>query len=201
MTLAVSTDSHLYVHACARASTRALTHTGAESACNCTAGWVSNTCGWGDSCGCIDCVHGNMTNYNVQDPNVLHYCECEQGWRGHACDLCRTADACRALYNDTVDPICDHSLIAISRKSISCVATDPQLVELEIFNMTASLQFSVEGMADGTGTGDLQVWQRDGPEGNRTIRETFYCRLYQCTGVGTGGAPSGGPPLARRRVK
>ena len=96
-----------------------------------------------------------MSNYGL-DESYMHVCECQTGWSGHACDLCVTAPACQALYNSTVEAVCDKTAIIIARKVFDCDSTDPQLEQLGIHNLSFAIQFDVAGLSDGLGQGTFQ---------------------------------------------
>ena len=88
----------------------------------------------------------------------IYYCECESGWRGRGCDICTSMESCRPFYNESVTPVCDQTIIPIRRKAVWCNATDPQLEQLGLFNLSIAFQLNGAGLGDGTGEGDLQVW-------------------------------------------
>ena len=67
-------------------------------------------------------------------------------------------ESCRPFYNDSVTPVCDQTIIPIRRKSVTCNATDPELELFGLYNMSIVFQLNGEGLDEGTGEGDLQVW-------------------------------------------
>ena len=96
-----------------------------------------------------------MSNYG-QGEDVLHRCECQSGWHGHACDQCVSDAACQPLFNSSTQGLCDKTAIVVSRKSFSCLATDKQLEQLGIHNLSFALQFDAAGLDSGNGHGTIQ---------------------------------------------
>eukprot|EP00732_Lithocolla_globosa_P001710 Lithocolla_globosa_v1_NODE_916_length_3084_cov_13.984483.p1 type:complete len:960 gc:universal NODE_916_length_3084_cov_13.984483:2956-77(-) len=153
-----------------------------DGVCECLDGWQREPiCGWGyESCGCMKCTYGNMTNPFTPGNQAEHVCECFEPdlWEGVRCETCKSKETCRQHLPDSFNATCDKSAVVVKTKDMECRIKDPfwNIVFGESYIDYRLINDEYDSFFLGNASSMMVVYG----DTNTGFKETFYCGLDDC---------------------
>lgn len=132
-----------------------------DGKCSCPPGFG------GEACATPLC--GSLAMGKSRAPRGPGECECEEGWEGINCNVCKTNDACNALMPEGIGGVCYKDGVVVNENHQMCDITNRKILD-QLKERTPQATFSCNGEEE---TCNFQFWV--GQE------ESFYCALDTCS--------------------
>ncbi len=137
-------------------------------ACNKYNGKCSCPPGFGGD-DCSKPVCGSLAKGKNRAPRGDGNCECDEGWEGINCNVCKTDDACNTLMPEDTGGICYKDGVVVKENHQMCDITNRKILD-QLKERTPQATFSCNAEDD---TCNFQFWTGQ--------VESFYCGLDTCT--------------------
>ena len=131
-----------------------------SSRCECPSGFG------GDDC--AEPLCGSLANPKRQ-PRTGDKCQCDEGWEGINCNVCKTDDACNALMPLNEGGVCYKQGLVVHQMYQVCDVTNKAILD-QVDPQIPQVTFSCNGDQK---TCQFQFWVDE--------KESFYCALDTCS--------------------
>ncbi|TGZ85245.1 hypothetical protein EX30DRAFT_337635 [Ascodesmis nigricans] len=128
--------------------------------CECPAGFAGNDC--------LQPLCGSLAGGDHRPPKGDKPCQCDEGWGGINCNVCKTNDACNALMPEGEDGVCYKQGITVKQNFQQCDVTNKKI--LSMLKRVPQVTFTCNKEDDSCA---FQFWVDQ--------RESFYCSLNDCS--------------------
>lgn len=89
--------------------------------CACPAGFGAEDCS--------EPVCGSLADGKDRSPRTEKYCDCEEGWEGVNCNVCKTDQACNALMPEGAGGVCFKQSVVVNENHQMCDVTNKKIVD------------------------------------------------------------------------
>ena len=121
--------------------------------------------------GAEDCsapVCGSLGKGKDRAPREGDQCDCDDGWEGINCNVCKTDEACDALMPEDKEGVCYKEAIVVKENHQMCDVTNRKIID-QLKEKKPQITFSCNAVED---TCNFQFWIGQ--------VESFYCSLDSC---------------------
>ncbi|KAI9749255.1 MAG: hypothetical protein M4579_006944 [Chaenotheca gracillima] len=118
---------------------------------------------------CSEPVCGSLADGRERSPRTERYCDCEDGWEGVNCNVCKTNDACNALMPEKTGGVCYKSGVVVKENFQMCDITNRKILDL-LKEDKPQVTFSCNAESKEC---SFQFWVDQ--------QESFYCGLNDCS--------------------
>ncbi|KAI9841600.1 MAG: hypothetical protein M1837_000507 [Sclerophora amabilis] len=136
--------------------------------CDSSSGKCSCPPGFGKE-DCSEPVCGSLANGKDRTPRTDRYCDCDDGWEGVNCNVCKTNDVCNALMPEKTGGVCYKRGDVVKENFQMCDITNRKILDL-LKEDKPQVTFSCNAEDKECG---FQFWVDQ--------KESFYCGLNDCT--------------------
>ena len=117
---------------------------------------------------CSASVCGSLGKGKDRAPREGDQCDCDDGWEGINCNVCKTDEACDALMPEDKEGVCYKEAIVVKENHQMCDVTNRKIID-QLKEKKPQITFSCNAVED---TCNFQFWIGQ--------VESFYCSLDSC---------------------
>ncbi|KAI9733116.1 MAG: hypothetical protein M1834_003663 [Cirrosporium novae-zelandiae] len=118
---------------------------------------------------CSDPLCGSLPKGKDRTPRKGRYCDCEEGWEGINCNVCKTNQACDALMPEGEGGVCYKQGMVVNENYQMCNVTNRKILD-QLKEQKPQVTFSCNAEKEEC---NFQFWVDQ--------KESFYCSLDTCS--------------------